>query len=246
MDIIPMGQPILVGHHSEKRHRKDIKKLNKAMDKSFEALGKKEYYEEKIEKIEKNKSISGDNPEAVNLYQKKMEMLEKQRENMKEANKYWRKNGTMVGCEGISEETAIKTDKMMETAYSWIKEKGPYAEYRINNISAEIRRIKVKIEELSKLGSMEEGIEEYNWGEFKINREINRVQFLFEGKPEEGVRSKLKENGFRWSPAEGAWQRQLTENAIRASRRIIEEFNKNIVNEGGKKEEKENKKKMKV
>jgi len=31
MDHIPTGQPILVGHHSEKRHRRDLDKIDRNM-----------------------------------------------------------------------------------------------------------------------------------------------------------------------------------------------------------------------
>lgn len=50
------------------------------------------------------------------------------------------------------------------------------------------------------------------------NADIMRLQLMFDGKPDEETRSKLKANGFRWSPKNGAWQRQLTENARRALR----------------------------
>src|SRR5687767_11343825 len=33
---IPMGQPILVGHHSERRHRRDLAKADRAMRKSID------------------------------------------------------------------------------------------------------------------------------------------------------------------------------------------------------------------
>ncbi len=36
-DMIPFGQPILVGHHSERRHRKDITRIDSAMGAGVEA-----------------------------------------------------------------------------------------------------------------------------------------------------------------------------------------------------------------
>lgn len=48
-DFIPMGQPILVGHHSEKRHRRDIEKINNQMSKAVELSSKAEYYSDKAE-----------------------------------------------------------------------------------------------------------------------------------------------------------------------------------------------------
>ena len=34
-DMIPLGQPILVGHHSEKRHRADLKRIDSNTRKSM-------------------------------------------------------------------------------------------------------------------------------------------------------------------------------------------------------------------
>lgn len=51
-DFIPFGQPILVGHHSEKRHRRDIERIDNNMRKSIEADEKAEYYANKVENAE--------------------------------------------------------------------------------------------------------------------------------------------------------------------------------------------------
>ncbi len=48
-----------------------------------------------------------------------------------------------------------------------------------------------------------------------------RVQLFFEGKPEEDVRNILKGEAFKWSPKNGCWQRQLTDNARIATKRVI-------------------------
>lgn len=47
---------------------------------------------------------------------------------------------------------------------------------------------------------------------------------VFDGKPDEAIRSTLKSNGFRWAPSQGAWQRQLTSNGKYALRKVIEEL----------------------
>lgn len=47
--FIPFGQPILVGHHSEGRHRRDINRIDNAMRKSCEESDKAKYYEDKAE-----------------------------------------------------------------------------------------------------------------------------------------------------------------------------------------------------
>ena len=41
--FIPFGQPILVGHHSEGRHRRDLNRIDTNMKKSIEADEKAKY-----------------------------------------------------------------------------------------------------------------------------------------------------------------------------------------------------------
>lgn len=57
------------------------------------------------------------------------------------------------------------------------------------------------------------------------NEEANRLQLVnFEEFPSSERRGILKDNGFKWSARFKAWQRQLTENAIAATWRVIEAF----------------------
>ena len=51
-----------------------------------------------------------------------------------------------------------------------------------------------------------------------------RYQFVFDGKPADGVRTILKSNGFKWSPSRGAWVRQVTTNAKHSAKRVMQEL----------------------
>lgn len=55
------------------------------------------------------------------------------------------------------------------------------------------------------------------------NTADDRLQLFFDGKPEQEMINKLKANGFRWSPKNKAWQRQLTDNARIALKRVLGE-----------------------
>ena len=55
-------------------------------------------------------------------------------------------------------------------------------------------------------------------GEMLINEELNRVQIKLDAKPENT--EIYKRNGFKWSPCQKVWQRQLTANGIRAAREV--------------------------
>ena len=59
-----------------------------------------------------------------------------------------------------------------------------------------------------------------NLGIENPNEEINRVQIIFDAKPDEAVRRELKSWGFRWSPREGAWQAQRTPHYLHRAKRI--------------------------
>lgn len=61
----------------------------------------------------------------------------------------------------------------------------------------------------------------FDGGRVIKNFSEDRLQILFDGKPASDVISKLKHNGFRWSPRFMAWQRQLTDNAYYGAARVI-------------------------
>lgn len=74
-DMIPLGQPILVGHHSEKHHRSDIAKIERGMDKAVEHTKKAETFLARASSLERAAStIKGD---AERERQRKREKLDK-------------------------------------------------------------------------------------------------------------------------------------------------------------------------
>jgi len=212
--VIPFGQPILVGHHSESGHRALLNKIDNAYRKASENYDKAEYYQGKAAAAEANQSISGDDPEAAQLYQQKLIKLEKSQEYMKAVNKAWKQGKAALIALGISETESEKLANENEK---------PCPAWMLSNNSAEIRRVKEKLETLKKLDGMEAETIKFNGGEMLINVEINRVQIIFDDIPAPEIRTILKSNGFKWSPKEKAWQRQRTINAINAAKRLINE-----------------------
>ena len=93
----------------------------------------------------------------------------------------------------------------------------------MSNNSAEIRRVKDKLEELEHLDKMVAENTMFPGGEMRINLEINRIQFVFNEIPPIEVRKLLKSHGFKWAPSEKAWQRQRTLNAINVTNRLLKE-----------------------
>ncbi len=159
--------------------------------------------------------ISADDPQAVQKLEKKLESLEKSQETMKAVNAYYRKHKTLDGCPHLSSEQLEKLKADM--ASSWHLGDKPFATWALSNNSAEIRRMKDRIKSLSQQKEIGFVGWEFDGGKVEANTEANRLQIFFEDKPDEATREALKNNGFRWSPKVGAWQRQLTSNAYYAA-----------------------------
>lgn len=184
LQIAP-GQPILVGHHSEKRHRKLIKKAQDDIRKSIEEDNKSNFYKERAENAENSKVIYSDDPQAIIKLKEKLERLE-------------------------NEKASIKARE--------------HSTWELTNIGATIRETKKRIERLEKLENIE--FQEINFENGKVihNKEINRIQFLFDNIPDEDTRKILKSYGFRWSRYEKVWQRVFNLNCIRATNIIVKEI----------------------
>ena len=218
-ECIPFGQPILVGHHSEKRDRNFRSKIHSIMGKSVQEMKKAEYYQNKADSVGKG-GISSDDPNAIEKLKSKLEKLQQAQELMKKANKLIKKfpehNARLEGLIelGFSEEKAID---VLNPKYGSIG----FARYSLQNNNAEINRLKKRIAELQTLENRTSNEVEndlYKYTECKIE---NRCMFIFDGKPTEEIRQILKSNGFKWSPSRGAWVRQLNANGIYASKRVI-------------------------
>lgn len=192
-------------------------KQNAASDRNMEEF---QYIQGLLDKIRSTGmgGISADDPQAVSKLEKKLEKLEASQELMKTVNAYYRKHGTLDGCPHLTEK-GIENLKA-DMASSWHYEKKPFQSWQLSNNNAEIRRLKGRIEELTRHKEAAYVGWEFEGGTVEINREANRLQIYFEGKPDATVRDELKSNGFRWSPKAEAWQRQLNDTTIRVTDRI--------------------------
>lgn len=172
-----------------------------------------ENYLRKIEDILTNEQpIKSGDVDAIEKLTAKIEQLEAEHKLHLDANRYYKKNGTLKGFDGLEEKEAAKIE-------DFIKRNPFFPPFFTDNETANIRRYKQRLEKLTKekqAGTIEQteaGAE--NNGLFTVveNKYIMRLQILFDGIPPASARDILKRNGFRWSPKNKAWQRQLTDNA---------------------------------
>ena len=162
--------------------------------------------------------IRQDDPQAIPKLEKKLAGLEKAQETMKAVNAYYRKHGTLDGCPHLSPENLEKLKAAMVSG--WHYEKKPFQSWELSNNNAEIRRIRQRIDSLTRARETVYVGWEFEGGHVEANREQSRLQVFFEDKPDADARQQLKEHGFRWAPSVGAWQRLLNGNAYYAADRI--------------------------
>lgn len=161
--------------------------------------------------------ISADDPNALERLRKKLDTLEAERERMKKINAHFRKYQTMEGYpEPLTEQEKQHISFMVNSGFS------KWGIYDTSNISATIRSTKERLERLEAQKVQETKETQTEFCTVVENTEIMRLQLIFPDKPDEEARDILKRNGFRWSPKNGAWQRQLTNNAKYAADQVLE------------------------
>lgn len=159
--------------------------------------------------------ISADDPEAVRKLKAKLAGLEQEQERMKAVNAYYRKHRTLDGCPQLTPVEAEQRKAAM--ARNWRADPKPYESYLLTNNNANIRQTKKRIEKLSAKKETEFEGWAFEGGEVKMDVQSNRLQVFFHEKPDRDTCSAMRHGGFRWAPSVGAWQRQLTDNAIYAA-----------------------------
>ncbi len=209
---IPFGQP--VHGPADRRYRE---KIGRKMDQSIAASEKAEYYERRAQAAENNTAISSDDPEALVKLKEKLEDLQISQTRMKQINAYYKKNGTCRGFHGLSDELA---DKLVADIQYHPWDKRPFSSYALANNNQNINAVKKRIAQLTAVKELGYQGWEFDGGKVVANADMNRLQIFFDAIPDEEVRKELKGWGFKWARNVGAWQRQLTDNAIYAARRI--------------------------
>jgi len=204
--VIPFGQPILVGHHSERRDRNYRAKIQGTFRKASEATGKAKYYTDKAASIQNSTAISSDDPEAIVKLREKIQKAETMQENFKAINKH------LKAKKGPNREELHKfnlTDCQIDSLLSPdFAGRVGIPSYELTNNRANIRRMKERLALLEKNSQDEEKETIVNGVRIVENVEVNRCQMFFDGKPADSIRASLKSHGFRWSPSNGCWQRQ--------------------------------------
>lgn len=215
--IIPFGQPILVGHHSEKGDRAYRGRITRTYEKSFELMDAAKAAKAKAWAAECNDSISSDDPDAPEKLATRIAKLEANQKRMVATNRLIR-GGLLDALPGLGYSPQEVEALLKPDTFGY---KG-FAPFELANASANIRRLKQRLQQLQgRRARPERPPLEFAGGEVRENREMNRLQILFASKPDKATRDLLKSYGFRWAPTEEAWQTHLSPSAHDKAKLII-------------------------
>ena len=213
--VIPFGQPIVCNSNAQ-RDRNYRAKIGSTMDRCIQANKKADYYTEKAANIGTG-GISSDDPGAIKKLTEKLNRLQAMQEEMKASNKAIRKND-----QNALQELGYSEEGIKELFTPDFCGRIGFPSYALQNNNAEIRRLKQRIESLTKMATRQPIL--IKTKNYTYKEEDNRCQFIFDGKPDEETRGILKRNAFKWSPSRTAWVRQLTGNGRYAAKIVKEKL----------------------
>lgn len=203
-------------------------KTNAAEHAAYERL--LEWKEKVIKRCNRQQRLTG--WAEVERLQEKLDELTRLQEMMKEANRIIRSK-KLAEVEKVDEIVALGISEV--EAIALMDGKGwwgvGFAPFQLSNNSARIRDTERKLKQHQYMAEKEDGETTYEWGTLRRDYSEERYRLVFDGKPSKPVIDLLKGHGFKWSPKNEAWQRQITPNATYTLERLVltklEEISKN-------------------
>lgn len=166
--------------------------------------------------------IRSDQPTAVELLEARIGAAQRHQEKMKRANAIIREEGkdeswklgrleTECGLDSVRAMKLLKPDFVGRVGY---------ADYVLSNHSANLRRMRDRLESLKAERVRESVTFHFPGGRVEDHAADCRVRIYHDEKPGPEVIAKLKANGFHWSPRLVCWQR-LRNHAARQAATVV-------------------------
>ena len=186
----------------------------------------RDWSEKVVKRINRQQRLTG--WQEVERLQSKLDTLTELHEKMKAANKIVRSKKMSeeeqidgLVALGLNEQQAVEILKPTERWQSV-----GFPTYQLQNNLAKIKDTQAAIERHKAMAEAEDKEIAFNGGRVVVCNSDERMRFYFDTIPSVEVRNLMKRNAFKWSPKNGAWQRQLTANCKFDTKRILAELNK--------------------
>ena len=205
------------GNFNQRKHRK----ANDAERAAYERL--QAWKEKTIKRLNRKERLTG--MAEVERLRAILEAAEETHEKMKQVNQICRRKCTdEEQVDAIVAECGIKEEQAKELVFP-DPDRGTYrkgfASYQLSLNLAKIKDLKAKIARHEAMAEKEDKVLEFEGFEVELDYQEERLRIRHHEKPDAQTIQELKGNGFKWSPKNKAWQRQLTSNAVYAARRVL-------------------------
>jgi len=223
-DQIPLGQPILIGHHSEKRHRGDLKRIHGHFDKAVTEGERARELAARADAVGTG-GISSDDPAALVKLRANLAADEMRRDDMKALNAHFKKTGTLDGAPGDA--ALVAEGRINLSVWQGVYNR-PFPAYCLSNLGATIRTTKNRIEQegaraMDRADSPEPrlvsrlDVEGLGAVEVMDDPLENRVMITFPARLGKAGYQAVRAGGFVWSPTRGAFVRKRSNRAVDAA-----------------------------
>jgi Domain of unknown function (DUF3560) len=201
--VIPFGQPILVGHHSEKRDRAYRGRIQAGLSKGFADLGRAKDHASKADGLERQleRSIYSDDTDATVQLRARIAEREAEATRAKAINREIRKG---PGWEARLVPPLTETEKaeLLSLARTWAGVYKPgFPPYHLTNLAASIRRDRERLKAIEAQQARAQAAEAAPAGVTIEGGDWVRVTFA--EKPDRAILDGLKASGFLWRG--GSW-----------------------------------------
>lgn len=145
-DAIPFGQPILVGHHSEARHRRDLDRIDRGMRAGVENARRADDMRSRADGIESQLagSIYSDDVDAIERLEERIADLEAKRERIKAHNRAHRGDKGCTCAPGCACRSRFEVTRCGCTNHA-------LPAYVLSNLAGNIKRNRDRLEQLRRV-----------------------------------------------------------------------------------------------
>ena len=164
--------------------------------------------------------IHSTDKEAPAKLREKIDKLRDVQEQMKKANKEWRRTKGDVDAMDVGDTMKARVREWAESKNS-TKGSQPFPGYALRNNNAKLRSAERRLAVVESQQARPGSEAAFDGGRVVDDADAGRVRVYFDAKPDAEVRGKLKKSGFRWARSAGAWQRKRTPQALEVAREIV-------------------------
>jgi hypothetical protein len=202
---IPFGQPILIGHHSERRDRNYRARIDGAMSRGVADARMAEHHASRAEGIARqlDTSVYSDDVDAIERLRDRIAERQARRDRIKAFNASCRK-GTPNPSLLTEPERGELASTARVAAYQ-LSKGGGFPTYVLTNLGATIRKDQQRIADIER--RTQHTADAQATGGVAVRPHGDYCAVTFADKPARAVLDALKAAGFRWSA--GSWHGRL-------------------------------------